>query len=261
MSTFGSYGNNNQVSPTLYGLSLFNKNSTVDKTMISFSMWKTTIKVAIFPLIESEDDQIRYDRKNGVAIYLPPMKAAMFASILKDFKDNPTANHSRGVASGQNLITIEDPARSNGFNKPGANPVIVIRKINPDNGTMESSYAYEIRTDNTMVINQYNEKTGAFNKDLTTFKNMELDMIITQLEEYMKAMTNATAFAVTEALYPTLDKIGSKLGIDINSSPYKNTSYFSSNPGTPAENVSQYTGNGLNNMMQSSPKNDGDMPF
>ena len=87
MAAFGSYGNQNQVSPTLYGYSLFNKESTVDKTMMSFSMWKTTIKLAIYPLIESDDDQIKYDRKNGIAIYLTPQKAMMFALLLKEFRD------------------------------------------------------------------------------------------------------------------------------------------------------------------------------
>lgn len=254
MASFGSY--NNQISPTVYGYALFNKESLVDKTMISFSMWKTTIKVAIYPLIESEDDQIKYDRKNGVAIYLQPIKAKIFAQIIRDFIKDPVNNHARGVASGQNLITIEDPTRPDSFNKPGSNPVIVIRKINGE-GTLEASYGYEVRSDTATVIKNYNEKTNAFIKDTTTFRFMELEMIAMQLDEYTKAMSNAVAFSVTEALYPSLDKIASKLGVDINAAPYKNSSYFNNNPGTPPENVSQYTGNGLSQMMN----NNEDVPF
>lgn len=247
MPTLGSYGN--QIGPTVTGFQLYNKDSVVDKTMLSFSMWKTTIKIAIYPLIESEDDQVRYDRKNGLAIYLTPMKAFMFANIIRDFKKNPHNTNTRGIFSGTNLITIEDPTNPNGFNKPDAGPIIVLRKVNSDNGTMEASYAYEIRFDNAAIIENYNEKNRNFVKNVEEFKFIELDMIALQLEEYAKAMTNATAFAVSDSLYGCLDKIASKLGVDLNSAYNANNgggykqSYFASSNGT------NYGANGLDKMM------------
>lgn len=257
MAAFGTY--NASYSPTIYGTALFNKDSIVDKTMLAFSMWRSTIKIGIYPLIDSEDDQIKYDKKNGLAVFLTPIKALTFAQILKDFIADPKSNHARGVPAGTNLITIEDPTRPTGFNKPNANPVIVIRKVN-ENGSMESSYAYEIKNDPNFSVKDFNEKTGAFMHDGENFKTIELNLIAMQLEEYAKAMTNAQSFAVVDTLYPVLDKIASKLGVDISqnsaySTPYKNTSYFSSQP-TPPNGVSNYTGNSLEKMVS-----DDDLPF
>lgn len=261
MAAFGTY--NASYSPTIYGSALFNKDSIVDKTMLAFSMWRSTIKIGIYPLIDSEDDQIKYDKKNGLAVFLTPIKALTFAQILKDFIADPKANHARGVPAGTNLITIEDPTRANSFNKPNANPVIVIRKVN-ENGSMESSYAYEIKSDPNFSVKDFNEKTGSFVHDGENFKTIELSFIALQLEEYAKAMTNSQAFAVVDTLYPVLDKIASKLGVDIsqNSSyntPYKNMSYFSSGgQPTPPSGVSNYTGNSLEKMVND---DDVDVPF
>lgn len=259
MAQFGTF--NAQYSPTVYGSAFFNKESTVDKTMLSFSMWRSTIKVGIYPLIDTDDDQVKYDRKNGLAAFLTPIKALMFSKILRDFMRDPKANHSRGVPSGAHLLTIEDPTLPNGFNKPNANPIIVIRKVLED-GTMESSYAYEIKNDPSNSIREYNDKTGAFTRDPISFKYVELEMIAIQLEEYVRAMTNAQAFSTTDTLYPVFDKLASKLGVDISQNAqqgtYKN-SYFSSN-NVASTNVSNYTGNSLNNMVNNN-IDDSDVPF
>lgn len=236
MAAFGSYGNQNQVSPTLYGFSLFNKESTIDKTMMSFSMWKTTIKLAIYPLIESDDDQIKYDRKNGIAIYLTPQKAMMFAQILRDFRDKWQTEDlekvdNSGIVSGQSLIAICSP---HFFKKDPktTGPSIIIRRVTED-GHVEASYAYECRVNFYNAIKDYDEKTGKYKQDFDRFNNVEIDSIIMQLETYFSAMTNSVAFTVAESLYPTLDKIASKLGVDLNSNynggQYKSNSYFGGN--------------------------------
>lgn len=255
MATLGSFGSQN--SPTVMGFAFFNKNSIVDKTMISFSMWKTTIKIAIYPLIESgdmSDDQVKYDKKNGQAIYLTPYKAYMFAGLLKEFLKNPAEIYGKGVPSGQNLITIEDPNDTNGLNKPGACPCIVVRKINGETGAVEASYAYEFNPNPYIVIESYDQKTAKFVKSVERFKELEPNLIIMQLEAYCQAMTNATAFTVADTLFPSLEKMAAKLGVDLNSNPYgssyKSNSYFASNTGMPAQQDPQPTqGIGLGAMM------------
>lgn len=263
-----AYTNSTQYSPTVQGIACFNGNSVVDKTMISFSMWKTTIKISIYPLIESSsdgnsyaNDQPKYDRKNALSIYLTPNKAHMFAELLKKFKQDPASVYGKGVPSGQNMISIEDPTNPNGMNKPAGNPCIVIRKINNESGMVESTYAYELSDELSIVIEDYNPNTGAFTKNLDLFKNHEVDMIILQLEQYAMAMTNAQAFAVNEVIYPHMEKLASKLGVDLSNnsySSYRNTSYFSNNMGsTDASastgssnvNLNAYTGGGLESMM------------
>lgn len=245
MPLLGSYGN--QIGPTVQGFQFYNKESTVDKTTLSFSMWKTTIKIAIFPLIESEDDQVRYDRKNGLSIFLTPIKAKMFAHLVRKFMENPHDTVTRGVSSGTNLITIEDPTNPEGFNRPGAGPVIVIRKISPE-GNLEASYAYETKVDNNMFVENFNEKNGSFVKNIDEFRYIELDMIAMQLEEYVKAMTNTVSFTTADALYGCLDKIATKLGVDLGSSyngGYTKNNYFNTSTGMPPTQ----SNNGLDKMM------------
>lgn len=230
-----AYSNPNQLTPTIYGYSLFNRDAKVDKTMLSFSMWKTTIRLGIFPLIESEnEDQPKVDKKGGLSIYLTPFKAHMFAELIKRFKENPEAYSGKGVPSGQCLVSIEDPRYATGYNKPDANPLIVIRKVTPETGALEASYAYEINDDYYGIVDFYDQNSGQFTKNYEEFKGMELDIIIQQLESYYQAMSNSTAFSVIENQYQYLDKIANKLGVELmanNYTSYRSTSYFNS-PGS-----------------------------
>lgn len=225
--------NQNLPSPTVYGFNFYNKNSTVDKTMLSCSMWKTTIRISIFPLIESEnDDQVKYDRKGGISIYLTPYKAYMFAELLKKFKEDPETCTNRGIPSGLALISVEDPRFAPGYKRPDANTLISIRKVNPEGG-VDASYAYELNRETDGIVKDYNQETGQFSKDYEMMKGTELELLIIQLETYCRAMTNSTAFSVIEQQYPYLDKIANKLGVELMTnygSSYKSNSYFNSSP-------------------------------
>ena len=226
MAAFGSYGATGPT-PTLNGFLMANKESTVDKTLVQFSMWKSTIKIGIAPLIETDDDQIKYDFKNSVGIFMGPAKAYALSQILRQFMVDPDKTNNSGIASGQHLITI---CKASELGKPDAGPLLVVRKVSPE-GHVEASYAYEFKP-NIQVIKEFNEKTGKFVIDNEKYKNLEIEMAATQLEQYYYAMTNAIAFTVTDALYPSLDKIAAKLGVDLMSnynSSYKSNSYFASN--------------------------------
>jgi len=249
-----SYTNQNQNTPSVYGYSFFNKFSTIDKTMLSFSMWKTTICAGIFPLIESEnDDQIKYDKKGGIRIYLTPFKAHMFAELIRRFKQDPKTYSGKGVPSGQALISIESPKVTPGYKNPDANPLIVIRKVSQD-GSLEVSYAYEINNEFYSVIENYDKNTGEFVKNPNEFDGMELDLIITQLESYCEAMSNSIAFSVNEQTFQHLDKIANKLGVELlssYSSGYKSNSYFNSNPGNSSDSTNGMGMGGTNSSLAS----------
>lgn len=214
MAAFGGYQNQNMNTPTIYGYSFFNKESIVSKTMMQFSMWKTTLKIAIYPLIESDSDEVKYDRKNGCAIFLIPSKAKMFAELLKGFKENPKKYSGMSIPSGQGLITI---VSGDYFNKKDAGPCIIIRKVNGQTGQVELSYAFETRMKLHSIVTNYDETTGKFDQDTDMFKYLDLDMMITQLDSYYQAMSNSYAFSTIDNMYPYLDKIASKLGVDLNS--------------------------------------------
>lgn len=131
--------NDQKFSPTVAGISFANKMSTVDKTLLRFSMWKTTLKISIYPIIENgaDDDKVSFDFSNGVSIYLVPAKALMFAQILEDYKEN-RSQADIGVAAGQGLITVANP-KAFGKDPKDTGTIICIRRVNK-NGQVESSY-------------------------------------------------------------------------------------------------------------------------
>lgn len=245
----GSYGQNN-FSPTVYGFGFSNSDSVIDKTNLNFSMWKTTLRITISPLVESGTEW-HIDRKNSVSIFLIPQKAKMFSDILRKYKENPDKINNFGVASGKSLITIMNPKA---FNKDAKGAVINIKNVNAETGTVDASYSYETKTSYNLVSG-YDEKNGSFKQDYESCKNIELDMIIAQLDEYVKAMTNATAFAVTNTLYPYVDKMAVKLGVDLTNgynSYNRNQSYFAqnNNSGHAVQTPSTVPG-GLNSLIES----------
>lgn len=225
MSFGGSVYGNQLQTPTVNGYTFANKESVIDKTMLRFSMWKTTLRISIYPLIESDSDEVKYDWKNGVSIFLVPAKAMMFAEILKKYKEDPIGTSNNGVASGQGLISVVNPAD---YGKPDAGPVISIRKIN-EKGQVELSYAYELKHNFYNAVIGFDERSGSYKQNFENFNMLELDMFIIQLEQYCAAMSNAYAFASLQQAYPIYDKIATKLGVDLNSnynSGYANKSYF-----------------------------------
>ena len=219
--------NESKFSPTVYGYSFSNAESVVDKSNINFSMWKTTIKVSISPLIDTGTNEWRVDRKNSISAYLIPAKALMFADILKKFKEDPEKYNNWGVASGSAYISVINPksvkSDADGF------AIINIRRISSE-GVVEASYSYEVKAGNTYnAVIGFDEKKGTFSQDFDAYASTELDLIITQLEQYACAMTNTQAFAVVNNQYDYLDKIAQKVGADFSggySKTYSNQSYF-----------------------------------
>lgn len=207
------YGNQDPWSPSVYGFSLFNSNSKIDKTCITFTMWKTTLKVSIIPAIESGADEApRYDFKNSVSIWLTPLKAHRFAEILKGFKEDPNQYDNFGVATPQSIITVD---KSETFGQPKRGPVISIRKVNEE-GQVEASYSYECNIDGiTSIVGFKNSNPKDFKQDTKHFQSTEVDAVIAQLENYYNAMTNCTAFSVLHQMYPYLDRIAAKIGVDL----------------------------------------------
>lgn len=216
------YGAQEPWTPTVSGIALFNSTSKIDKTSINFSMWKGTIRVSIIPAIESGTDEApRYDFKNGVHIWLTPPKAKQFAQILRGFKEDPDTYDKFGVPTSQAIITVDKP---DNFGHPDRGPVISIRRVS-ETGTVELSYSYECNIDGTSAIVGFNPANPkSFKQDTEHFQNVEIDAIITQLEQYYLAMTNAFAFSVLNQMYPYLDRMAAKLAVDLSGSNIRRSS-------------------------------------
>ena len=263
---FGTAGN--QYGPTVYGFALHNPTSIVDKTMLSCSMWKSSIKLAISPAIEGDSYTVRYDRANSVSIYLTAPKAHMLACLLRDYLQDRDKYNCKGIPSANKLVTIQkgyDLVRNNDEEvKQSAGDVLMIRQLSQE-GTIESSYAYEFRRTAYGFIEKFDAQTGKFDQNFKRHENLDMEQLIMQLEQYYMAMTNAVAFTVADTLYPCIEKIANKLGVDLAGGNYgggyRNNSYFNPNNSSSNGTVSnsyvqqspnnQYAAGGLEGLMRS----------
>lgn len=235
MALGNTYNNNKKevYSPMVYGYSMSNTESKVDKTNLGYSYWNNFIILKICPMIQQGDsDQYTPDFKKGGAIYLSHTKARILAEEAKLFLSDMKKYSGSGVASGQNSIMFSDGSEF------GSNiPCIVIRKVTAE-GVVESSFAYQFKRDYHCAIRNYEEKTGEFEKEMDAYQNIEILQLITELETYYMAATNATAFSVMEAAKfqkhredTRIEKIAEKLGVSFDSQKQKSSNSYWNNKG------------------------------
>lgn len=250
MAQFGTYNNNqNNNRPELSVYSNYRMNnaeSKVDPTCLTFRYWRTNLCIGIFPRKNTGNDDVSFDMSNGITIYLSHSKARIFKHEVENFLQDPVKYNAVGVPSGQAVITI-----SNGSEYGKSNPILTIRKVN-ENGEVVASFAYEFKRDYHFSIRNYDGKN--FDSVYEDYQNLEIEQLLTVLEEYIKATTNAVAFTVMEQrsysatrVEDKINAIASSLGVQVtgNSKPkYNNSSYFASggNTGNENNNVSYSSG-------------------
>ena len=180
-----------------YGMS--NPESTVDPTQVSFSFWNNFLKLSIAPKIPNSEN---YDYKSEVAIHLHHINARILADEIRDFKQDPTKHKTYGVKSGMGTIYI-----TNGYEFGVEFPCLVIKKLS-ESGDVESSAAYEFNLEKHYAIRNYDEKAKTFDK--VPYKDIEIDELITLLEEYCKAQTGAVAYSVVNNMKYDMSRINTK---------------------------------------------------
>lgn len=240
---YGSYNNGQKkqggpYDPTVYSPYKFNNaRSTVDQTQLSIQFWNNSLRIIIAPKnADSPEDQPTFDIKNSISVYLNHVKARMLADVLKKFMQDPEGNDNVGVVSGSSVISF-----TTGKDFSSKFPMIIIRKVD-ENGNITSSFAYEVKGDYHFAVRGFTEKSnGQYERDF--YPNLELESLLTVLEEFYKAETRAMAYSVLDAFkfdqYRNtirITRIGEKLGLDMNVSSSGNqrsssTSYFSRNNG------------------------------
>ena len=230
---YNSYSNNKDANkpfePNVYTAYRWNNaESNVDKTCMTTGIWKQLMKIGIFPIKETNGDNISFDMENGLIVYLNHAKAKMLANELRNFLHDPDTYNGVGVSSGQVTITI-----SNGSEFGTKNPIFVIRKVD-DVGNVTSSFAYEVKSDYYFAIRNY---TGGreFSKEIETYRNLEIEEMIMVLEDYCKSMTYAVAYSMMDANKYNYDRalgrinsIADKLGIEVNRTSTKGSGFSSS---------------------------------
>ena len=108
----------------------FNANSTIDKTVMSFTYWNSLLKITMNPIQVQEGSANKVDTNNHIDIYLSPSKAQMFLHCLKTYRENPDAYKNIGVNTNKGIIFIANGEKM--YGKKGT--FIVINLINNENG-------------------------------------------------------------------------------------------------------------------------------
>lgn len=244
----GSTYNNNQNSRNTPDLTVYsnyrmnNAESTIDPTCLTFRFWRTNLCIGIFPRKNTGNDEVQFDMDNGITIYLSHTKARILKNELEHFLKDPVTYNGCGVPSGSAAITI-----SNGAEYGKNTPVLTIRKVN-ENGDVVASFAYEFKSNYYYGIRNYDGKNFASAYD--DYKNIEIQQMITLLDQYVLASTNAIAFSVRDnskfydnRVESKIDAIAANLGVELPKSgqqkkSFNNNSYFNNN-----SNTSNYSSN------------------
>ena len=226
--------NNKNDSVTVYSnYRMNNAESLIDPTCLAFRFWKQSLCIGIFPRKQTGNDDVQFDMDNGITIYLSHTKARILKNEIEKFLRDPVAYNGSGVPSGQAAITI-----SNGMEYGKNTPVLTIRKVDGATGNILSSFAYEFKTDFHYSIRHYDGKN--FDTEYEEYRYLEIEQMLTVLDEYVKASTNAIAFTVRDQfkfpetrMFNTLNAIAEKLGVELRSSNngakrFNNSSYFNS---------------------------------
>lgn len=250
---FNTYNNNkdqNKNTTTTYSISFANPDSRVDPSRIVFAFFETNVKVSIHPKIaNATPEQGMYDKDNGISVYLNANKAKILANELRLFLQDPVRYNGVGVAVNTGVISI-----SNGVEYGVNAPVITIRRLS-ENGTVESSFAFEFGSnDSNSSLRDY---TGGSSFTLVTdeYKDNDILYIIDTLEDYYHASNNAIAHTVVKQMSYSMSRmsnnitsIANALGVTPASGSnggqrrYNNTSYFKNSNGSTGND---YSSNGV----------------
>lgn len=222
-----------------------NGESEIDATCITFRFWKTNLIIGIFPRKNTGDDGMTFDMDNGISIYLSHTKARILKNELELFLKDPITYNSVGVPSGMSIIYI-----SNGTEYGKDAPVLTITKVD-DDGKPVSSFAYEFHRNFHFSIRNYQQ--SSFDKIYDEYNDLEIRQLITLLDEYVKASTNAVAFTVMDQrkysynrMDAKIEAIAQSLGVDIpkagqRRNGFSNSSYFNSAGGTSSSESGGYS--------------------
>ena len=182
--------NKNKYTVNVNGIALFNNSDDNYKSGLGFTMWNGLLKIYIIPFNEGEGRFVFNSLGNN---------ACIFSNILKKFKEDREKYNGYGINAGKSIITINNGTT---FNKSIDESAIRIVKFNEET-IVDNEGAYQLKTDYYNYINNVVTEKNAINFSKVNspeLKNAELDLIINQLDEFVKATTNAYAFATSQAV-------------------------------------------------------------
>lgn len=232
-------GSNNQQQnrgrTTYTPIKYINPESNVDKTRISFEYWNSTLKIKITNRKDTGNNDIVFDDTDSAVIFLTPDKARIFSNVIKNFLKDPIKYNNSGVNTTKGVVTL-----NNGAQHGTTNPCLIIRQIDQTDGTIQKTYAYEFKTDYHYAITNLDAsdtEIRGFDKDFESYRNLEIEQLMTMLENFINASTYAYAAAAGKAneyrentVNNKIDAIMNKLGVEYTGRSQRNNgntgSYF-----------------------------------
>lgn len=252
-------GNNNQQQnkgrTTYTPIKYINPDSNVDKTRLSYEYWNSTLKIKITNRKDTGNSEIVFDDMDSAVIFLTPDKARIFANVIKNFLKDPIKYNNSGVNTTKGVVTL-----NNGAQHGTTNPCLIIRQIEQTDGTVQKTYAYEFKTDYHYAITNLDAsdtEIRGFDKDFDSYRNLEIEQLLTMLENFINASTYAYAAAAGKAneyrentMNNKIDAIMNKLGVEYTGRSQRSTGSFFDNNGRNSSGNNYNVNN--NNTMSSS---------
>lgn len=203
-------------SPEVYsGYSLFNTNKELPEELhacITFSYWKSFIKISIARRDPKSfgKDKPSFDMDNKLSIYIKHQKARMFAQEIRKFFSGEDTRINVGIGSGNAVIVVTNIDNV---------PAISIRTAAENGDFNNATYICNQRYD---VIYDHDADSFNFTSDFDSYKNIEVEVIARQLEDFANAVNNAIAYSVIDntaynnyKLNNNINAIATKLGVDL----------------------------------------------
>ncbi len=245
-------GQQNKGRTTYTPIRYINTESNVDKTRLSYEYWNSTLKIKITNRKDTGNSEVVFDELDSTVIFLTPDKAKIFANVVRNFLKDPIKYNNSGVNTTKGVVTL-----NNGAQHGTTNPCLIIRQIDPTDGTIQKTYAYEFKTDYHYAIvnlDASDNEIKAYEKDFESYRNLEIEQLLIMLDNFVNASTYAYAAAAGKAnefretvLNNKIDSIMNKLGVE-----YSGRSQNRNYTGSFFDNNGRTNNNGNGNMMNGS---------
>lgn len=190
--------NNNIYRPTVFGISFANlDNSAIVKSQLSVTMWNKFAKVSIGSSYNiNPDNSITWDKNGEASVYLNVLNSLMLINLIDNFKNDPEKWSNHGVVSGKGLITINCGLD---FDKEkDVTALRIIQFTDTERKSIHRQSAYQFKNI-YKYIHEVDGGDGSFTFSNETYENLELNAFRVQLEQYVNAMTYATAYSIMDA--------------------------------------------------------------
>ena len=192
----GDYNNDNNrkkyYEPILYSPYGTSNTDGVDPSAISYNFYNGMLKISISPMKPGAkpDDRDKWDHDNAVSAWLTHAKALMLYNEIKYTMEHMDEINNAGVSIGaEGLISF-----STGKELGASSPCLVIRKIDKNDGSVITSYAYQFKTSHYGSIRNFDPNNPA-DFERHEYKNLEIEELMNILYDYARSIGGAYAYA------------------------------------------------------------------